>query len=249
METDAIFNNRHGREEFALRDTLSELGLDYLDLFLVHWPMGNSTGTTTFDYLPVWPSMEKLVPASPTSPLKGTTRFIGISNFAPPQLEKLLKSATIKPKVHQIELHPYLQQQDFVDLHSKNGITVTAYSPLGNTNPVYSQGYYGKTGNLVTKILSHPTIASIASSRKCTPAQVVLAWNMARKVVVIPKAAQAAHQKENIATPEKCKLADEDIKSINGLEQKSLRVNALPCRDYNFACFEGLKAANCEGCS
>jgi len=241
--TSKLWNSRHGREEFAIQETLKELDLNYLDLFLVHWPMGNSTGNTTFDYIPTWKAMEKLVRP------KNGTRFIGISNFSPAQLENLLKSATIKPKVHQIELHPYLQQPDYLSTNFAHNITVTAYAPLGNTNPVYSQGFYGRTGNLTSKILTHPTIAAVAKDRSCTPAQVVLAWNMHRKVVVIPKAAQAAHQKENIATPEKCKLTDADVSKIAEIKQ-NVRMNAVPCRDLKFVCFDGLPGAPfCEACT
>jgi len=234
---------QHGQEDFGIKETLSELQLDYLDLFLVHWPMGNSTGNNTFDYKQVWQGMEKLV-----RPEKGT-RFIGISNFNPTQLEDLLKIATIKPKVHQFELHPYLQQSDYVKTNFNHNITVTAYAPLGNTNPVYSQGYYGRTGNLAPKILSHPTIAEIAKARNCSPAQVVLAWNINRKIVVIPKAAQNTHQIENLATLEKCKLTEADSAKVAELKQ-NLRVNALPCRDMKFECFNGMAGAPfCEGCT
>jgi len=187
--------------------------------------------------------MEKLV--RPTG-----TRFIGISNFSPAQLDNLLKIATIKPKTHQIEVHPYLQQTEFLEKHVKQNITVVAYSPLGNTNPVYTTGGYGQTGSLLPKILAHPIISGIATARSCSPAQVVLEWNMQRKVVVIPKAAQIAHQKENIATGDKCKLTAEDVSKIAGLaKEKELRVNALPCRDWAYACFEGLGAPSCQGCS
>lgn len=226
-----------------MNETLSELDLDYLDLFLVHWPMGNSTGTNTFDYISTWKAMEKVV-----RPQKGT-RYIGISNFSPAQLEDLLKIATIKPKVHQFENHPYLQDTDFVKANFAKNITVTAYAPLGNTNPVYSQGYYGKSGSLRPKILSHPTITSISKERGCTPAQVVLAWNMKRKVVVIPKAEQPEHQKENIATALACNLEDGDVKRIEDIKERT-RLNALPCRDMKFVCFDGLQGAPfCSGCT
>jgi alcohol dehydrogenase (NADP+) len=205
--------------------------------------MGNSTGNSTFDYKPVWKAMEKLV-----RPEKGT-RFIGLSNFNPVQFEDVLKIATIKPKVHQFEVHPYLQQADYVKANFDHNITVVAYAPLGNTNPTYSTGYYGKTGDLAPKLLSHQTIVDIAKTRSCTPAQVVLAWNMNRKIVVIPKAAQIAHQKENIATLEKCNLTDADLSKITGLKL-NLRVNALPCRELKFECFAGLAGAPfCEACT
>ena len=105
------------------------------------------------------------------------TRYIGTSNFNPKQVDELLAAATIKPKAIQIELHPYLPQQYYVDKLQKAGMTVEAYAPLGNTNPTYPN-YDRKT-----LILKHPVITSIASARKCRPVQVVLKWNMDRKVV------------------------------------------------------------------
>jgi alcohol dehydrogenase (NADP+) len=122
-------------------------------------------------------------------------------------------------------------------------------APLGNTNPVYASGYYGKTGTQQTKILAHPTITSIAKERICSPAQVVLAWNMQRKVIVIPKAAQVAHHKENLATLEKCKLTNADAAKIAEIRVVN-RMNALPCRDMKFECFDGMVGAPfCSGCT
>jgi diketogulonate reductase-like aldo/keto reductase len=175
--------------------------------------------------------MEKL--AGP----KGMTRFIGISNFSPKQVDDILKIATIKPKVHQIELHPYLNQDAFVNsLHSK-GIAVTAYTPLGNTNPQWRA-----TGSGAPQLLTNPAIGSVARARGCTPAQVVLAWNMKRNVVVIPKAANVQHQRENIATVDKCKLLDEDMLKIKAVDIP-LRMCMSPCQPLKNACFEGLAAS------
>jgi len=186
--------------------------------------------------------MEKLVG-------KGT-RYIGISNFNPAQLDDLLKSTTIKPKAHQFELHPYLPQQDYVEANFKMGIeSVIAYAPLGNTNPVYSTGRYGTTGKDNTAILSHPVITGIAKERSCTAAQVVLAWNLNRNVVVIPKAAQLGHQKENLATLEKCKLQNVDLEKIRGIKER-VRLNALPCQGLAFKCFDGMEGAPfCAKCT
>src|SRR5262245_24027567 len=103
------------------------------------------------------------------------TRYIGISNFSPKQVEDVLKIAKIKPKVMQIELHPYLPQSQFVASLQKEGIIVNAYSPLGNTHPLYSLPFLTEHWN-VPKILGHQTIRQIAAARDCTPAQVVLAF-------------------------------------------------------------------------
>jgi alcohol dehydrogenase (NADP+) len=238
---------RHGKEEAALNESLDQLGLDYLDLWLIHWPLGSSGSVNSYDYskvgyispsmnldsdrfLKTWKAMEKLV-----RPSRGT-RFIGIANFSPEQLDDILKIATIKPKVHQMELHPYLQQQEFVEANMKSNISVTAYTPLGNTNPAY-----GYLNNKNIKILNNPVITEIAKARSCTAAQVVLAWNMKRDVAVIPKAAQAGHRKENIETVEKCKLTSEDSDKIKNLGV-SLRLSSAVCMIPGFDkdCFKGL---------
>jgi alcohol dehydrogenase (NADP+) len=174
--------------------------------------------------------MEKLV-----RPTRGT-RFIGVSNFSPPQVDKILETATIKPKVHQFELHPYLQQSTFVERHVKAGITVIGYAPLGNTNPILDLGVSENRGLRVEPLLTNKVITEIAKARDCTPAQVVLAWNIKRKVVVIPKAARSEHQKENIVTLEKCKITDEDANKIKNMN--------VAVRMYPFACGYGLT----EGC-
>jgi alcohol dehydrogenase (NADP+) len=175
--------------------------------------------------------MEKLVDLK-------LTRFLGVSNFSPKQIDEILAVATIKPKVNQIEVHPYLQQQEFITSLQSKGIDVTAYAPLANTNQAYN--FLG--GNQVPRLLTNPKLNAIAKAKGCTAAQVALAWNMARKVVVIPKAAQEAHQKENIATIEKCKLQAEDMEKMKAL-QVPLRLMNVPCRPLGNACFQGLEGA------
>jgi alcohol dehydrogenase (NADP+) len=149
----------------------------------------------------------------------GGTRFIGLSNHSPSQVRDIMSIATIKPKNHQFELHPYLPQSDWVAENFKYNISVTGYSPLGNTNPVHNLGVQANSeGNRAPPILKSPVIYEVGKTRNCTSAQVVLAWNMHRGVAVIPKAAQVEHQKENIATFDACKLTDEDAKKIDGIK-------------------------------
>jgi alcohol dehydrogenase (NADP+) len=172
--------------------------------------------------------MEKL-------PATKLTRFIGISNFNPAQVNELLSIATIKPKVHQIELHPYLPQNEFVKSLQAQNITVNAYAPLANMNPNYS------TASRVVKILQHPTITEIAAARGCAPAQVVLAWNIKRGVSVIPKAVVPAHFRENLPTVSACTLTADDAAKIESIgKAKAYRFNAGPCATMSGACFNGL---------
>jgi len=161
--------------------------------------------------------MEKLV-----RPSQGT-RFIGISNFNTAQLGNLLNIAQIKPKVHQFEVHPYLDQLDYVGRHKDLGITVTGYAPLGNTNPVY-----GDIWKKSPPLVSNKIIIDISEDRKRSPAQVILSWNVRRTVAVIPKAVEGIHQKENLAAIKNCTITDEDVQKIK-LIGINLRVNTNPC--------------------
>ena len=159
--------------------------------------------------------MEKLVDLK-------LTRFIGISNFSPKQVDEILAVATIKPKVNQIEIHPYLQQQEFITSLQSIGIEVVAYAPLANTNQAYS--FLG--GNQVPRLLTNPKLNDIAKAKGCTSAQAALAWNMARKVAVIPKSSQEA----------------EDMEKMKAL-QVPRRLMNIPCRPLGNACFQGLEGA------
>jgi len=116
-------------------------------------------------------------------------------------------------------------------------ITVTGYAPLGNTNPIHNLGVSERNGKTAGRILQTAIIQQVAKTRGCSPAQVVLAWNLKRNVVVIPKASQESHQVENIHTLDKCNLTDEDIAMIDGLK--------VPMRLYPMACGYGL-AEGCE---
>jgi alcohol dehydrogenase (NADP+) len=170
------------------------------------------------------------------------TRFIGISNFSPKQLDELLASnPKIKPKVHQLEVHPYLHQTEWVARQKRENITVTAYAPLGNTSPAYSS-LARYQSNAPPPLLSNPTITAIATERKCTPAQVVLVWNMNRGIAVIPKSSHLYRQKENFEALDKCKLTDSDVAKVEAMEAKWVGRFNNPCAYMRMKCFEGLQA-------
>ncbi|OTA86720.1 hypothetical protein M434DRAFT_399776, partial [Hypoxylon sp. CO27-5] len=135
--TSKLWNEHHRPDKAteAIKKSISDLGVEYLDLYLIHWPVAFVPGegtkldkeTSIFD---TWRALENLVRAN-------LTRHIGISNFAKKDVEAILDMCTICPYAHEFETHPYLQQQDFVDFHKEVGIKVIAYSPLANTNPTY----------------------------------------------------------------------------------------------------------------
>jgi alcohol dehydrogenase (NADP+) len=165
------------------------------------------------------------------------TRFIGISNFSPAQVQDLLNIATIRPKTHQIELHPYLPQTEFIETHRRLGITLTAYSPLANTNPTF-----GERGRTAPPLLDNIILKEIGYARGCSAAQVALAWNLKRGVVVIPKSVNDVHQRENIDTYNRCFLTDADMVKLEQIGVKA-RFNVNTCRALNFGCFSGLEVS------
>ena len=170
----------------------------------------------------------------------GKVRRIGVSNFSPHQLHQLLEQTTIKPAVHQLELHPYLQQADFVQWHKDNGIQVTAYSPLANLNPTY--GSPGKSKDAPPSLLANKDVTEIAKARGCTNAQVALAWGMGRGTSVIPKSQHADRIKENFASVN-CRLEKEDYIMIEKLGKKYLKRFNNPSESWGVPLYQGLDDA------
>ncbi|KAI1805955.1 putative dihydrodiol dehydrogenase [Daldinia bambusicola] len=187
--TSKLWNEHHRPKdvEKAIKKSLSDLGLEYLDLYLMHWPVAFVPGEGTkideqTSIIDTWRAMEDLVRAN-------LTRYIGISNFAPKDIEVILDICKICPYAHEFETHPYLQQQDFVDYHKDINMKVIAYSPLANTNPTYHSG--------LAPIIEDPFWKKLASEKQATVPQVVLAWGLQRGTVVIPKSTHEKHIKEN----------------------------------------------------
>lgn len=157
------------------------------------------------------------------------TRYIGISNFAPADIETILDVCDICPYAHEFETHPYLQQQDFVDWHLTKGIKVIAYSPLANTNPHYDSG--------VPAVLDDPFWKRMAATKNATVAQTVLAWGLQRGTVVIPKSVHEDYIDENQGALS-IVFAEEDM--LEAAEQdKKLRMND-PGKEWGVDLFKGL---------
>ncbi len=159
---------RQGNVRGAFEASLERLGLDYVDLYLIHWP---ATG-----YENAWLVFEELYK-------EGKVRAIGISNFHKHHYESLMKVASITPMVNQMEVHPKFSNNELVEFYKERNILVQAYSPLGSTG---------------ASIINHPEVQEIAKKHNKTGAQVVLKWNLQRDIVVLPKSVTKHRIEENI---------------------------------------------------
>jgi alcohol dehydrogenase (NADP+) len=226
--TSKLWNDHHVSDKVAdaLQKTLGDLGLDYLDLYLMHWPVASAGGKNTIDYLETWHAMSAIPSFK--------ARYVGVSNFDPKQLKDLIAKSSVKPAIHQFELHPYLQQTEWVQWHKDNGINVTAYSPLANLNPIYG----GKA--TPPSLLENEDISKIAKSRGCTNAQVALAWGMGRKTSVIPKSSHVGRIKENLESTE-CNLEKEDYSTIKGIANKHTKRFNNPSDGWGVPLYEDLE--------
>ncbi|MFN5193424.1 MAG: aldo/keto reductase [Cyanobacteriota bacterium] len=218
--TSKLWSNAHGRDhvEPALRRTLQDLGLEWLDLYLIHWPVPIKPGvafpSSAQDLLPpaevpirsTWEGMEAALEA-------GLTRHIGVSNFSSPRLHDLLAHGRIRPEVNQVELHPLLQQPALVADCAAAGIHITAYSPLGSQDRPAALKAADEP-----VLLQNPVIGAIAAEHGCTPAQVLLAWHLQRGISTIPKSVSPARLRENLAAAA-INLPSADLERIADLDQ------------------------------
>jgi alcohol dehydrogenase (NADP+) len=171
--------------EDHLRDTLTQLKLEYVDLFLIHWPVtGVEAETVTPPLSDTWKGMEAVL-------AKGLTKAIGVSNYGIKKLEDMQSYATVMPVVNQVEMHPLCRQDDLVSRCAALGIHVTAYSPLGTPD---SAEMLKRTG---PALLDHPTIVKIAEESGHSPGQVLIRWGLQRGTSVIPKSVTPSRIEQN----------------------------------------------------
>jgi len=192
--TSKLANDSHRPDDarLAFDVSLDALGFDYLDLFLIHWPLPTRYDG---DYVSTWQTLEEFY-------RDGRARSIGVSNFQPHHLRRLHAECEITPAADQIEVHPYLTQQPVREFCAEHPIAIAAWSPLA------------RGGDL----LSDPVVVSIAEAAGKTPAQVVLRWHIERGDIVFPKSVTPARIKENIDIFD-FELSGQDVETITSLNR------------------------------
>ena len=219
--TSKLWNDAHAPDDVlpALERTLTDLRLDYLDLYLIHWPVvlrpGAGLPESGSDFIPLeevpiaatWEGMEAAVD-------RGLVRHVGVSNFSALKLGALLDEARIRPEVDQVELHPYLQQPKLVEFCRREGVLVTAYSPLGSSDRPERL-----KADDEPNLLEDPRIGEIANRQGITPAQVLIAWALERGTAVIPKSTNPGRLAENFGAAG-VELDEDEMEQIAALDRR-----------------------------
>ena len=189
--TSKLNNGNHARDRAlaSIEESLAALRTDHVDLFLIHWPLPD-----VGDYVETWHVLEEIYRA-------GKARAIGVSNFQPHHLRRLLAASEVVPAVNQIEVHPYLVNQEVREFDAEYGIVTEAWSPI-------AQG----------KVLDDPVIVAIARRLGRTPAQVTLRWAIQRGDVVFPKSVTRARVEENFRLFD-FELTADDVAAISALDR------------------------------
>lgn len=228
--TSKLWNTYHRKEhvQAACERSLSDLGLDYFDLYLVHFPIALQYVDFDQRYPPEWiydPNAENPCMALDSVPLNETwaameelveiklARKIGICNYTAVLLHDLMSYARIKPAMLQIESHPYLTQEALIRTAQSYNIAVTAFSPLGALSYVSLD-----MASSEDSVLQQSAVVSIAKRLGVTPAQVVLRWGIQRGTAIIPKTSRAERLNENIALAD-FSLTDDDMEAISALNR------------------------------
>ncbi len=218
--TTKLWNDSHHPDDVlpALKTSLKKLKLDYVDLYLIHWPVAFKSGVpfpqSEDDYVPLdevpiettWAIMEE-------AQKLGLSKHIGVSNFSVKKLKDLLGKCTSRPEMNQVELHPLLQQPELYSYCNDNNILLTAYSPLGSGDRAASM----KSGD-EPNLFELPAIQKIAEKHNVHPAQVLLGWHVARGTSVIPKSSTKSHIESNLKSQD-INFDQDDLNDLKAMDK------------------------------
>lgn len=235
--TSKLWNNSHEKQYVlpSIQTSLKDLQLDYLDLYLIHWPIALKHDVTfpqkgeemlSLTEVPLsetWSEMIRLKEM-------GLTRHIGVSNFSTKKITDIIEKTGVIPEVNQLELHPFLQQQEMLDFCQSTGVYLTGFCPLGSADRPANRIVEGEP-----KLFENQTIQELALAKGCTPAQIMLAWAINRGTSVIPKSVHAHRLTENLAAAD-IELSAQEMEAMQGLDlhYRYIKGNfwCLPGSDY-----------------
>ncbi|MEA5403199.1 aldo/keto reductase [Arcicella sp. DC2W] len=232
--TSKLWNNRHKKVDIqpTIEITLDSLKLEYLDLYLIHWPIAllNSVnypqdGSEMIDlkHIPLTETWQGMIALKENN----LTKHIGVSNFSIKKINELISETGVCPEALQLELHPFLQQNKIVDFANANNIILTGFCPLGSSDRPINRISAGEP-----KLFENKTIIDIAQEKGNTPAQIMLAWAINRGTSVIPKSVNPQRLKENLEAAN-IELTLLEMEKINQLDQHYRYIKG------DFWCLEG----------
>jgi alcohol dehydrogenase (NADP+) len=232
--TSKLWNNRHKKADIqaTIDITLNNLKLEYLDLYLIHWPVAlinavnypqNGSEMVDLKHIPLSETWQGMIDLKD----KQWAKHIGVSNFSIKKINQLIADTGVCPEALQLELHPFLQQKKVLDFANANGVVLTGYCPLGSADRPANRITEGEP-----KLFENKTILDIAHDKGISPAQVMLAWAVNRGTSVIPKSVNPHRLKENLEAAD-MGLSSSEMQKINDLDQHYRYIKG------DFWCLEG----------